>query len=301
VVAGMVEQVQLGDHVCAFVDGTDDRLDVMAQSVVAGLAAGDRVMVFTEALLATAVLAGLEARGVPVDPARRTGQVQILPARDAYLAAGRFEPHRALDSLVGHIDRAAAAGYPGLRLVGDMAWALDEPAGTEQLAGYEAHVTRLYLDGRALGICLYDRRAFGTDLLRQVACAHPTTSTPGSRRANGWAAVLRIRRTSDPYGLQLIGEADLSNRQSVASALDAVLDQQPDPAVPIVIDVAALRFADVATGALLGRLTLRAPAGVHITGCHGALETVLDHLGVTQLAKLRLTQATGDSTTEMAA
>jgi anti-anti-sigma regulatory factor len=89
--------------------------------------------------------------------------------------------------------------------------------------------------------------------------------------------------------------------------LDAVLDQQPDPAVPIVIDIAGLQFADAATAALLGRLMLRTSAGVHITGCHGAVETVLDRLGFTQLPRMHLIRAdgtarrTGSIGTEMAA
>lgn len=297
----MVEQLQFGDHVCVFVDGTDDRLDVMARSVAAGLDAGDKIMMFTEALLPVAVLAGLEARDVPVQPARRTGQMQVLPAREAYLPAGRFEPERTLDTLVGHIDQAVAEGYRGLRLVGDMAWALDEPAGVDQLAGYEARINQLYMDCRALGTCLYDRHAFDTDLLRQVACAHPATSATGRSGETGWEALLRMRRTSDPYGLRLIGEVDLSNRQALATALDAVRDQQPDPAVPITIDVAGLRFVDAATAVLLGRLALRAPAGVHLTGCHGAVEMALDQLGVTQLARMRLTRAADGTRTELVA
>ena len=99
----------------------------------------------------------------------------------------------------------------------------------------------------------------------------------------------------DPYGLRLIGDADLSNRQALVAALDAVLDQQPDPAAPILVDVAGLRFADASTAALLGRVALRAPAGVHLAGPQTAIERVLDRLGVTQLSKIRLTRAIGDA------
>jgi anti-anti-sigma regulatory factor len=153
-----------------------------------------------------------------------------------------------------------------------------------------------------LGICLYDRRAFRADLLRQVAEAHPAMTGPGAEA--DWAPLLRIRRTVDPYGLRLTGEADLSNRRALAAALDAVLDQQPDRATPILIDVAELRFADADTAGLLGRLALQAPAGIHLTGARPAVETVLDRVGVAQLSKVRLTRATGgagSSETEMVA
>jgi len=287
--ARLLERLQHGDHVCAFVDGVDDGLDLTAQVVRAGLAAGDKIMVFTESLLPVAVFAGLESRGVPVGDAR-AGQVQVLSARDAYLPAGRFEPAAMLGALVEHIAGAAAEGYPGLRLVGDMAWVLAGPPGADRLAEYEALVNGLYMDGRALGVCLYDRRAFDRDLLRQVASAHPAMITDGD--GADWAPLVRLRRTTDPYGLRVSGEADLSTAHALAAAVDAVLDRQPEPAVPIHVDLAGLRFADAATAALLGRLAQRAPAGVHVVGCCRVVERVLDHVGVKELSKVRVEPGT---------
>jgi hypothetical protein len=59
---------------------------------------------------------------------------------------------------------------------------------------------------------------------------------------------LRILRTSDPYGLRLVGESDFSNRQCLDDAVRAVLTEQPDPSCPIRIDVEELRYADAAIG-----------------------------------------------------
>lgn len=269
------------------VDGVEGGLDVMASTVSAGLAADQKIMLFVDSLSPAAVWAGLEERGIAVGPARRAGQVRVLTAREAYLPEGRFDPPGMLHSLVDHVDQAAREGYPGLRLVGDMAWVLDGPPGADLLAGYEAQVNQFYMDGRAMGVCLYDQRVFPTSLVRQVAGAHPASSTGGVSGA--WTPLLRIRRTTDPYGLRLTGEADLSNRQAVTATLDAVLDQQPDPAAPIHVDVAGLRFADAATAALLGRLALRAPAGVRLAGATPALTRTLHHLAVTQLSTLKLT------------
>ncbi len=270
-----------------FVDDIDDRLDLMAQTVAAGLDAGDRVMVFTASLLPLAVLAGLEARGLAVAPAEQSGQMAVLSAREAYLPTGRFEPPRMLDAVAGHIEQAAKDGFAGLRLVGDMTWALDEPAGAEQLAGYEAQINQLYMDGRALGVCLYDRRSFSGELLRQVASAHPAMTNANA----GQVPLLRIRRTTDPYGLRLVGEADFSNRHALNAALDAVVNQQTDPFHPIVIDVAGLRFLDAGTAAMLGRTALKAASGVHLIAPPRAAERVLDQLGILQLFPMRLTRA----------
>jgi hypothetical protein len=291
-----VEGLQLGDHVCALVDGVDDGFEVIAQTVAVGLAAGDRVMVFTESVPPVKVLARLEARGIPAGRESRAGQLEVLSAGDAYLPSGRFEPDRLLESLLDHVERATLDGYAGVRLVGDMAWALSAPVGVEQLAGYEAQVNQLYMDGRALGVCVYDRHAFDGDLLQQVRRAHPAIRA--STVEDGWVPQLRICRISDPYGLRLTGEADFSNGQALAAAVEALLDQQADPFTPIHVDLAGLRFADAATAALLIRLALRAPAGVHLRGCHGPVVRILDCLGVTAMPSVHLSRATG---TELAA
>ena len=293
VAAGMIEQLQLGDHVCGFVDDTEGWFDVIARTVTAGLGAGNRVMVFVDRLLPAALVAGLEARGVALEPAIRAGQVQIFPAREVYLPAGRFEPQPLLDSLVDLIERAVAEGYPGLRLLGDMGWVLDEPAGVEQLPWYEAQVNRLYMCGRALGICLYDRRGVDATLQRSLACAHPVIAMNAAEAE--WPPQLRIRRTDEPYGLRLVGEVDLSNRQALAAVLDAVLDEKPASIGPIVIDVAGLQFADAATGAALSRLALRAPMGVHVTGAHGVVSAVLDRLDLAHQSGMRITGEAGAS------
>jgi hypothetical protein len=246
------------------------------------------VMVFTESPPPAAVLAGLRARSVAGASAGPAGQVQVMSARQAYLPDGRFDPQRMLDALFQHIEQAAD-GFAGLRMVGDMTWALAEPAGVERLAWYEAQANRLYMDGRAAGVCIYDRRRFDAYVLRQVAGAHP--ATVGGTAEAGRVPMLRIRRTTEPYGLRLTGEADLTNRQAVAAVLDALVADQPHPAGPIVVDVGGLRFADVGTATLLIRLALRAPAGVHISGSHGAVDVVLDRLGAAHVPGMRVTRS----------
>jgi anti-anti-sigma regulatory factor len=274
--AETVDQLELGDHVCALVDDHEDGLTAIGTMVTAGLRAGEKVLVYTESLRPTAVTDGLTARGVPVAAAERRGQVQVLPARDAYLSAGRFEPRHMLETLAGHIRRATADRYRGLRLVGDMAWATDGPAGIEDLPWYETQVNRLYLDQRALGVCLYDTRVFSRSMLRQVSCAHPSTSTAGA--AGTWIALLRIRRTAEPYGLRLYGEVDLSNRRALVAALEAAVDERPDRDAPVVVDVTGLRFVDASTAAMLAANARRAP-GVRITGAQGAVRLVLECVG----------------------
>jgi anti-anti-sigma regulatory factor len=276
-VRSVVEQLRLGDHVCWPVDGEGDRMEAVATLMAAGIAGGDKVLCLT-ARAPAALVAALANRGVPVTQAQRSGQVEVVPAGETYLAGGRFDAQRVLDSFDGSIARSAAAGYPGLRVIADMDWVLDGPSGVEDLAGYEAAANRLYLTAQALGVCMYTRRAVAPGVFRQLAAAHPVTAPAGVDP--DWAPGLRIRGTVEPYGLRLSGEADLSNRQAVAAALDAVAERRPDPTAPLVVDVAELRFADAGTVALLVRTALANAGGLQLTGCHGEVAMVLDRLGV---------------------
>ena len=289
--AGMVEQMDLGDHVCGFIDDPDDWFDVTARTVAAGLGAGQRVMLFVDRLTPAELVAGMEVRGMAAERAVRDGQLQIFPGREAYLPAGRFEPQRLLDSLIDHIERSSAAGYPALRLLGDMEWVLDEPDGIEQLPWYETEISRLYTYVPALGICLYDRRGLENGLERSVAGVHPAVAYDAA--AAMWPPQLRIRRTAVPYGVRLYGEVDLSNRAALVSILDAVLEERPFHDGPIVIDVTGLRFADAATGAELAALGRRAPRGIHVTGAHGVVGAVFDRLDLARLPGMRITDEAG--------
>lgn len=289
--AGMVERMELGDHVCGFVDDPDDWFDVTARTVAAGLGAGQRVMLFVDRLTPEELVAGMEVRGMAAELAVRAGDLQIFPGREAYLPAGRFEPRRLLDSLIDHIERTAAAGYPALRLLGDMDWVLDEPDGIEQLPWYETEISRLYTYVPALGICLYDRHGLEKGMERSVAGVHPAVAYDAA--GTQWPPQLRIRRTAEPYGLRLHGEVDLSNRSALVAVLDAVLEEQPPRDGPIVVDVTGLRFADAATGAELARLASRAPTGVLVTGAHGVVGAVFDRLDLAQLPGMRITGEAG--------
>lgn len=87
--------------------------------------------------------------------------------------------------------------------------------------------------------------------------------------------LLQIRRTLDPVGVRLVGEADASNRDAVAAAL-AGLVEEASHGMPVAVDLSELRFADGATVHLLVRTALAAVGRVRLTGCSAALARLLD-------------------------
>ncbi len=263
--AAMAGRVRLGDHLCWRFDDDDQLVDAMAQVVADGVAANHQIVYLTRAVLPDAL--------GPALAGAREGQVRVLPA------AGL---PRDVESLVA---RAESEGYQGLRLIGDMSWAATDPAGAERLPWYEARITQACLSGRALGVCLYDQRAFDLHLMHRIGSAHPAT-TP-LREDSEWVPLLRVQRPR-PHVLELTGEIDLTNRAALSGAVDSALGQLP-AGTPLVMDLSGLRFIDAAAVGVLGRAAQASAGGLRLTGCRGAVRVALECLGVAELPGVEMT------------
>jgi hypothetical protein len=231
--AALASRLELGDHICWTYADDSARQDALAQVASAGRAAGHKVLSFTGAV-----------------------------ARATYVPDGTFDPYRTLETCAQLVDETRDQG---LSIVADMSWAAAHPRGVDRLAWYEAEATRFYAAGTALAVCLYDRRLFTDEQVRDVCCAHPGTAWGHDDPGDEWLPLLRIRRLDRPRALRLIGEADLTNRRALA----AVLERER----PSYVDVSRLRFADAAAGALI-RST-----GAHVEGARGSVALVLSHFG----------------------
>ncbi|WP_172892346.1 MEDS domain-containing protein [Micromonospora coxensis] len=271
--SAVADQVRLGDHVCWVHDDEGDGLRAAGRFVAGGLRLGHKVLWFTDALPPSVARAHLDGQGPTTEAALACGQLRIVPAAEAYLSGGRFVPEAMLDALAAEIERARRAGHPGLRVVGDMGWALRHGASVTDLCRYEAEANRLFIDGHAAGMCLYDRRLYPTEYLRPASTAHPATVAPGAGHA--WAPLLRAYRTRDPHGLRLVGEVDRSNRGAFAAMLDHVTGRGTNERATV-LDVSELSFADVGAASALVRARRNAPSPVRLVGCQPALTRLLD-------------------------
>ncbi|PWU51013.1 hypothetical protein DLJ46_05845 [Micromonospora globispora] len=268
----VVDQVNLGDHVCWTHDDESEALDAVGRFAATGLRLGHKVICFTNASTPQAVRTHLEAAGVPTEMAVAAGQLRIQPAVEHYLTGRRLVPQPLLAALVEEVTRAQREGYSGLRLAGDMAWVVGSGTTLDDLCRYEAHANRLFVDGQVAGMCLYDRRLFPAEQLRAVAAAHPATAGPQADR--NWTPLLRAYRTTDPPGLRLVGQVDRSNREAFAALLSGLTREAPADR-PVVVDVSELSFADVGAAAALARADRDASGGVRLVGCRPALRRLL--------------------------
>lgn len=116
---------------------------------------------------------GLRSAGLDVSEAVRAAAFEvvdhgILPSRPGELT---------VDGLIGFVEsrvqQARTSGYPGVRGVGDMSWALSPDPTLEELIRYESACTALLGENPVSAICQYDRVRFGDSTLFDVVCSHP--------------------------------------------------------------------------------------------------------------------------------
>jgi anti-anti-sigma factor len=273
---GLLDRLRPGDHVCLLVHDEPLRTRSLAAYMLTGLR--DQCRVIYQGRGGEHVEAALIGLGVDVEAARRRDQLRITGAGSVYLRDGGFDPEATLESWWATADQTRAAGYRGLCAVGDMSWASRPMAGADRVPWYEEQVNRLFADGFARGVCLYDRRLFTDRQLRRLTGSHPTTVTPGSDPR--FVPLFRALRTADPVGLRLEGEVDLSNRQVLRTVVDHLIEDTALTQGVFTVDLSDLRFADLAAVRILLRLGSGDRHGLRLVGCSGPMRRLLRFHGV---------------------
>ncbi|WP_250008836.1 MEDS domain-containing protein [Actinoplanes sp. M2I2] len=280
--AGLLDRLELGDHVCWTVDDDETHRRAIVCVLHGGLLAHHKVVYSGDE--PRGVLAALAARGVATRPLLESGQLSVVTPESSYLAGGAFDPEGTIAHWHVEKARARAEGYRGLRVVGDMNWAQRGVPGADQLEWYETRVNSVFSDGYVMGVCAYDRRTVDPLFLRRLALAHPGAAGPLLPFDPDTS--LRCRRTEEPYGLWLSGETDMSNRNALAAMVDEALLARGPHAV-VTVDATALRFADSAAARVL--LAAARRGRMHIVGCSPVLIRLLHFHGAAAVPGLTVT------------
>ncbi|BCY14170.1 MEDS domain-containing protein [Actinoplanes sp. L3-i22] len=268
--ATLLDRLGPGDHACLVYDDELLWARSLAAFIRSGLRQHHRILYCgKDAGRLAPVLAG---QGVDVTAAVRDGQLTVAGAEAAYLPAGVFDPVASLAGWAGEVEAARAAGYRGMRGIGDMSWACRD-IGIDQLSWYESQVNRICVDGFTTGLCLYDRRLFDEPALRRVTREHPATITRHTDPSR--IPLLRAVRAGE-HGLRLSGEADLSNRQALSAVLEHLLEDSPATRPRVTLDVTDLRFADSAAARILLAPAATGGHRLDVVGCSASLRRLLD-------------------------
>lgn len=169
------------------------------------------------------------------------GTLRILTFAEAYEAAGGFTAARQHAFYDDATRRALADGYTGLRVFADVTALADGPGTRPELMRWEHLVDDFIAHGPGMSaMCAY-RADVPASTLGDVGGVHPLVHAP--------VGAVPFQVFFDDDGLALTGDVDTLS----AERLGRILDTSPTSGSTVALDLADLRFADVAACRVLAR------------------------------------------------
>src|SRR2546426_162515 len=166
-----VGEMPWGTHFCHFYETRDDLLETLLPFFKAGLEAGEFcAWVVSEPLTEEEVWQTLD-RAVPgLDRYVSDQSIEVLKARDVYLAGGEIDLHRITSNWSAKLERALSRGYQGIRVSGNTAWL--EQKHWRDFMEYEAELNRGIGDQPMVVLCTYPLTTSGATEFLDVAGTH---------------------------------------------------------------------------------------------------------------------------------
>lgn len=165
------EELGLGDHAAFFFKSNEERLAVVIPYILKGLRNGERCVYITEENTVPDILAEFERSGIDVRKTTSLGALSVVTKHDAYLRHGIFEPERMITDLDRDVAHALQHGFSGLRVTGEMSWALDLPSALCGLCDYEQELCRRW-PAQLGGLCQYNETLFSPEIVERMIGCH---------------------------------------------------------------------------------------------------------------------------------
>jgi hypothetical protein len=175
-------ELRMGDHICCFYSGADERDRIMLDYLAAGVDHGDKCIGLVDSTDPQIMKGRVEHRQRPAP-----GQLVVRPAAEAYLRQGRFSS----DSMISYLDETMGAavgaeGFPLVRAAGEMTWVLPGPPGVDELFAYEAALNDFTPRYPQVLLCMYDVQRFGAGMLVDAIATHPRLLVGNLLVENPW-------------------------------------------------------------------------------------------------------------------
>jgi len=164
------ETFPAGTHMCLIYDDEDERRELIAKYVNAGLREGEKVSYFADTMPVDEARDWLAGKGVKMP---EDDQLTIASAEETYCPNGTFVPDEMIDGLGGLYQGSLDDGYAGVRASGEMSWALRGIPGSERLIEYENLLNVAFRTNPLIGLCQYDARRFDGAVVLDVLKVHP--------------------------------------------------------------------------------------------------------------------------------
>lgn len=165
------EELGLGDHAAFFFRDNSERLDYVIPYMLNGLRNNERCVYIADENTVPHILAEFRWTGVDINEATGRGALSVVTKHDAYLRHGIFEPERMIADLDRDVRLALQSGFSGLRVTGEMSWALDLPFALSRLCEYENELG-YHWPNQLAGLCQYNESRFPAHVIERMVASH---------------------------------------------------------------------------------------------------------------------------------
>jgi anti-anti-sigma factor len=201
-------------------------------------------------------LALLEAGGIETGRPLSGGQLLVHSFGDIYGDLARTDLAQLVATFRAALSQSLAAGFPGLRITGEMGGSPWPSGSLEGLVRWERMVSQILGEVGIAAICQYDQRQLDEPATAIIAAEHGGVAT------NGQLLPLALFIASaPPPALRVEGELDLTNGPVLARVIRARLAASPR----LRVDLGGVAFADVGSLREIYQIAVGLPAGGQIT------------------------------------
>ena len=167
----LIDHVGLGDHVAFFFKTNQERLSFVIPYMIDGLRNRERCVYIADENTVQEILAEFRNAGIDIEESTASGALSVVTKHDTYLRDGIFDPERMIADLDREVTIALERGFSGLRVTGEMSWALDLPSALSRLCEYEQELYR-HWPSQLAGLCQYNEALFPPDVIERMAACH---------------------------------------------------------------------------------------------------------------------------------
>jgi MEDS: MEthanogen/methylotroph, DcmR Sensory domain len=171
-------------HICAFFNSADEEYRVLLPFIQEGFERGEKAFHIVDPQLMGDHFHRLRDAGIDTEATSQTGQLVVKRWQEAYLRDGHFDQDRMLALVEEVLSSATAEGYPLLRLVAHMEWALEDFPGVNDLVEYETRANFILPKYKHPCICTYDLAKFGAGIAMDILRTHPMVIVGGVLQKN---------------------------------------------------------------------------------------------------------------------
>ncbi|RYY02305.1 MAG: hypothetical protein EOO53_11930 [Gammaproteobacteria bacterium] len=172
-------------HICAFFNSRDEEYEVLIPFFKQGIDQGEKVLHIVNPVNTEDHRSRLVNAGIDTHHCESCGQLEVISWQNAYLDPdGRFDKAKMLETINHITGEGLDAGFPRLRIMGDMEWVFSDTPGAEDILEYEAEVNEVLELNRQPAVCVYDIAKLSGSMMMDLLRTHPLTLIGGVVQEN---------------------------------------------------------------------------------------------------------------------